>query len=89
MISDFSDLNHKKLLFAHLRKEISTGAFPKNIKEITKLILTKVKHVVLDADALTCFKGDLKSLYSLLDKNKIITTHIGEFDKIFPSINKN
>ena len=40
------------------------------IKEITKLILKKVKYVVLDADALTCFKNDLKSLYLLLDKNK-------------------
>ena len=61
----------------------------KKIKEITKLILRKVKYVVLDADALTCFKNDLKSLYSLLDKNKIITPHLGEFHKIFPKINKN
>ena len=61
----------------------------KKIKEITKLILRKVKYVVLDADALTCFKSDLKSLYNLLDKNKIITPHLGEFHKIFPKINKN
>ena len=61
----------------------------KKIKEITKLILRKVKYVVLDADALTCFKGDLKSLYTLLDKNKIITPHFGEFNKIFPKIEKN
>tara|TARA_Y100000590_G_C15666298_1_gene994563 strand:+ start:17 stop:895 length:879 start_codon:yes stop_codon:yes gene_type:complete len=57
-------------------------------KKITKLILKKVKYVVLDADALTCFKNDLKSLYSLLDKNKIITPHIAEFHKIFPKIDK-
>ena len=61
----------------------------KKIKEITKLILKKVKYVVLDADALTCFKNDLKLFYSLLDKNKIITPHIGEFHKIFPQIKKN
>ena len=60
----------------------------KKIKEITKLILKKVKYVVLDADALTCFKNDLQSLYKLLDKNKIITPHLGEFHKIFPKINK-
>tara|TARA_B100000029_G_scaffold212606_1_gene210611 strand:- start:1328 stop:2797 length:1470 start_codon:yes stop_codon:yes gene_type:complete len=59
------------------------------IKKITKLILRKVKYVVLDADALTCFKNDLKSLYNLLDKNKIITPHLGEFHKIFPKIKKN
>ena len=61
----------------------------KKIKEITKLILKKVKYVVLDADALTCFKNDLKSLYLLLDKNKIITPHMAEFHKIFPKIKKN
>jgi len=61
----------------------------KKVKEVTKLILKKVKYVVLDADSLTCFKNDLKSLYSLLDKNKIITPHLGEFHKIFPKIKKN
>jgi len=60
----------------------------KKIKEITKLILKKVKHVVLDADALTCFKNDLKTLYVLLDKDKIITPHMSEFHKIFPKIKK-
>ncbi len=69
---------------------IGPGAgLSKNIREITKLILKKVKYVVLDADALTCFKNDLKLLYSLLDKNKIITPHIAEFHKIFPKIKKN
>ena len=48
-----------------------------------------MKYVVLDADALTCFRGDLKSLYLLLDKDKIITPHVGEFHKIFPNIKKN
>jgi len=60
----------------------------RKIKEITKLILKKVKYVVLDADAITCFKSDLKSFYSLLDKNKIITPHMGEFHKVFPKIKK-
>ena len=60
----------------------------KKIKEITEIILKKVKYVVLDADALTCFKNDLKLLYSLLDKNKIITPHMGEFQTIFPKIKK-
>jgi len=60
----------------------------KKTKEIIKLILKKIKYVVLDADALTCFKNDLHSLYALLDKNKIITPHLGEFNKIFPKIKK-
>jgi len=61
----------------------------KKTKEVTKLILQKIKYVVIDADALTCFKGDLKTLYLLLDKNKIITPHAGEFHKIFPKVKKN
>jgi len=61
----------------------------KKIKEIVKIILKKIKYVVLDADALTCFKNDLNSLYKLLDRNKIITPHLGEFHKIFTKIKKN
>jgi len=89
-------INNIKELKNFLKKEkitallIGPGAGSnKKIKKITKLILKKVKHVVLDADSLTCFKDDLKSLYSLLDKNKIITPHIVEFHKIFPKIKKN
>jgi len=90
------EINNINELKKFLKKEkitsilIGPGAGSnKKIKEITKLILKKVKYVVLDADALTCFKKDLKSLYSLLDKNKIITPHIEEFHKIFPKIKRN
>ena len=57
-------------------------------KKITKLILKNIKHVIIDADALTCFKQNPKELYGLLDKNKIITPHIKEFHTIFPKISK-
>ena len=57
-------------------------------KKKTKLILKNIKHVIIDADALTCFKKNPKELYCLLDKNKIITPHIKEFHTIFPMINK-
>jgi len=90
------EINNIHQLEVFLKKEkitsflIGPGAGSgKKIKEITKLVLKKVKYVVLDADALTCFQDDLKSLYSLLDKNKIITPHLGEFHKIFPNIKKN
>jgi len=88
-----AEVNNINELKKFLKKEkitsmlIGPGAGSnKKIKEITKLILKKVKYVVLDADALTCFKNDLKSLYLLLDKNKIITPHMAEFHKIFPNI---
>tara|TARA_B100000029_G_scaffold296769_1_gene289966 strand:+ start:1157 stop:2626 length:1470 start_codon:yes stop_codon:yes gene_type:complete len=90
------EINNIYQLEDFLKKEkitsflIGPGAgLNKNIKEVTNLVLKKVKYVVIDADALTCFKGDVKKLYSLLDKNKIITPHIGEFHKIFPNIKKN
>jgi len=90
-----AEVNNINELKKFLKKEkitsilIGPGAGSnKKIKEITKLILKKVKYVVLDADALTCFKNDLKSLYLLLDKNKIITPHMVEFHKIFPKIKK-
>ena len=54
----------------------------------TKLILKNSKYAIIDADALTCFKNNPKELYSLLDKNKIITPHIKEFHTIFPMIDK-
>ena len=57
-------------------------------KKRTKLILKHCQHVIIDADALTCFKKNPNELYRLLDKNKIITPHIKEFHAIFPMINK-
>ena len=90
-----TEINNIQQMEKFLKKEkitailIGPGAgVNKKIKEITKLILKKVKYVVLDADALTCFKNDLKSLYKLLDKNKLITPHLGEFHKIFPYIKR-
>ena len=44
--------------------------------------------VILDADALTSFRKNPKNLYKLLDRNKIITPHIKEFNTIFPKLNK-
>jgi len=91
-----TEINNILQLENFLKREIITSFLigpgsgsNKKIKEITKLILKKVKYVVLDADALTCFQYDLKTLYSLIDKDKIITPHLGEFHKIFPNIKKN
>jgi len=51
-------------------------------------ILKNAKYAIIDADALTSFRSKTKTLYSLLDKNKIITPHIKEFHTIFPTIEK-
>jgi len=57
-------------------------------KKRTELILKNSKYAIIDADALTSFKKNPTKLYSLLDKNKIITPHIKEFHSIFPKISK-
>ena len=54
----------------------------------TTYLLKNVRYVILDADALTCFKKKTKNLYKLLDENKIITPHIKEFKTIFPQLKK-
>ena len=55
----------------------------------TIYLLKNIKHVVLDADALTSFKKNTKELQKFLDENKIITPHIKEFKTIFPHFKKN
>ena len=90
------EINNLKSLSRFINKEksstylIGPGAGSNNLtKKKTRLILKKIKNVVVDADALTCFKKKPKELYRLLDKNKVITPHPKEFHSIFPSIKKN
>ena len=63
------------------------GATSTTLKKTTYL-LKNVRYVILDADALTCFKKKTKNLHKLLDENKIITPHIKEFKTIFPQLKK-
>ena len=90
------EINNLKSLSRFINKEksstylIGPGAGSNNLtKKKTRLILKKIKNVVVDADALTCFKKNPKELYRLLDSNKVITPHPKEFHSIFPSIKKN
>ena len=89
------DINSLKSLKKLINKEknsvflIGPGAGVNSItKKRTELILKNSKYAIIDADALTCFKKKPAELYSLLDKNKIITPHIKEFHSIFPKISK-
>ncbi|MSP06032.1 MAG: NAD(P)H-hydrate dehydratase [Candidatus Fonsibacter sp.] len=54
--------------------------------ENTKLISKYISNVVIDADAITSFAKNPKELFSILDKNKIITPHEGEFNRIFSDL---
>ena len=89
------EINSLKSLKKLINKEknsvflIGPGAGVNSItKKRTELILKNSKYAIIDADALTCFKKKPTILYSLLDKNKIITPHIKEFHSIFPKITK-
>lgn len=42
--------------------------------------------MVLDADAITVFRDDPDELFSLLDRDDVLTPHPGEFERIFPGL---
>jgi hydroxyethylthiazole kinase-like uncharacterized protein yjeF len=42
--------------------------------------------MVLDADALTVFRDDPDELFSVLDRDDVLTPHTGEFDRVFPGL---
>lgn len=44
--------------------------------------------LVLDADAITVFRGDPEELFSVLDKDDVLTPHPGEFERLFPGLLK-
>jgi hydroxyethylthiazole kinase-like uncharacterized protein yjeF len=42
--------------------------------------------LVVDADALTVFRGDPKGLFAVLDRDDVLTPHAGEFERVFPGL---
>jgi hydroxyethylthiazole kinase-like uncharacterized protein yjeF len=44
------------------------------------------RNLVLDADALTVFAGQVDTLRTLLPAHAILTPHTGEFDRLFPGL---
>ena len=44
--------------------------------------------LLLDADALTVFRDDPEELFSVLDRDDVLTPHPGEFERIFPGLLK-
>lgn len=42
--------------------------------------------LVVDADALTLFKGRADALFALLDRSDVLTPHEGEFERLFPGL---
>lgn len=44
--------------------------------------------IVIDADALTSFRDDPDELFSVLDRDDVLTPHPGEFERVFPGVLK-
>ncbi len=42
--------------------------------------------LVIDADAITVFKDDPEELFSVLDRDDVLTPHPGEFERLFPGL---
>jgi hydroxyethylthiazole kinase-like uncharacterized protein yjeF len=42
--------------------------------------------LVVDADALTIFKGREADLFALVDERDVLTPHAGEFERVFPGL---
>lgn len=42
--------------------------------------------LVLDADALSVFRDDPNEFYQVLDRDDVLTPHVGEFERIFPGL---
>lgn len=44
--------------------------------------------LVIDADALTVFSEDPEEMFSVLDRDDVLTPHVGEFERLFPGLLK-
>ena len=55
-------------------------------RERVKAILRAGRRTVLDADALTVFRDDPRTLLDLLHEDCVLTPHDGEFSRIFPDL---
>jgi hydroxyethylthiazole kinase-like uncharacterized protein yjeF len=42
--------------------------------------------LVIDADALTVFREDPEELFQVLDRDDVLTPHVGEFERVFPGL---
>src|SRR6185369_767871 len=52
-------------------------------RDQTLLLLASKKSCVIDADAITVFQSNAKSLFSAINGPTVLTPHEGEFERVF------
>ena len=57
-------------------------------RDLVPVALRARRSTVLDADALSAFTEDPKTLFEMLHENCVLTPHGGEFARIFPDISE-
>jgi hydroxyethylthiazole kinase-like uncharacterized protein yjeF len=55
------------------------------VAQVAALVQTGAA-MIIDADALTSFKDDPRRLFGVLDRDDVLTPHVGEFARIFPGL---
>jgi NAD(P)H-hydrate epimerase len=58
----------------------------KDARELVATVLRSGAAAVLDADAISSFKDEPRSLFGLLDNGCVLTPHEGEFERLFPGL---
>jgi len=66
---------------------IGPGAGVNNATMLNMMALARTgAALVVDADALTVFQDDPEGLFSILDRDDVLTPHEGEFARVFPGL---
>ena len=66
---------------------IGPGAGINNATVLNLMALARTgAALVVDADALTVFQDDPEGLFSILDRDDVLTPHPGEFERVFPGL---
>ncbi len=94
MVSPFGDAAALGALLSDQRKNVVLAGpglgIGEKTREIVEVCLASGASVVLDADALTAFEGELEKLAACVkaDRNRevIVTPHGGEFSRLFGSV---
>lgn len=90
LVSSFSDVRELVSLTEEVQAVVIgpaagvTAATRAHVEALAKAGRT----LVLDADALTVFKGEVETLRGLLQAPAVLTPHTGEFDRLFPGLLK-